>query len=522
MDNLTAPLSSEHSGAPDHDVKSPENHLHPQEGSPSSDPTTPKAPSTSTGWFGWLRSGPKIKTAAAASYPSESLDTPPGDGKEPEPPPEPQSKTEPAQTPVNAEVASEDQEQVASGTKDTEPLQPSQRLSWQRLWAKSELRPTNVEGSTASTTDQPSSIPATGDTTPAEDVQTDQKGLAKSSAWAFWSKIPESSRSNTTSTTGDMGKLAVAGANSQSNPEDAIVGPKGIPKATGLSSKLRALQSLQKNASQNVPDSDVGTRPSSVATPDSSQDVVESKGKQQEGNLLLPSFYQTFSHVSETNSLWQRFGRLFYAGSPATRHVNVIRDPPRIKKALAIGVHGYFPLPIIQTVFGRPTGTSIKFAESAAKAIDEYVQARGYSVQSIEKIALEGEGKIADRVDLLWKLLLNWVETIREADFILLACHSQGVPVAISLVSKLIGCGYVTASRSGVCAMAGVNLGPFADYKSRWIGGSAGELFDFAQPESQVSRNYRMALETALHSGVKIVYVGSMDDQVSLFVATTC
>ena len=61
--------------------------------------------------------------------------------------------------------------------------------------------------------------------------------------------------------------------------------------------------------------------------------------------------------------------------------------------------------------------------------------------------------------------------------------------------------------------MAGVNLGPFADYKSRWISGSAGELFDFARPDSQVSKDYEAALDVALRFGVKVVYVGSIDDQ---------
>lgn len=126
---------------------------------------------------------------------------------------------------------------------------------------------------------------------------------------------------------------------------------------------------------------------------------------------------------------------------------------------------------------------------------------------------MEGEGKIAERIDLLWKLLLNWIEHIRKADFVMIACHSQGVPVALMLVAKLIAFGCLNAAKIGVCAMAGINLGPFVDYKSRWISGSAGELFDFARPESQVSKDYRAALSVALRFGVKILYIGSIDDQ---------
>lgn len=176
------------------------------------------------------------------------------------------------------------------------------------------------------------------------------------------------------------------------------------------------------------------------------------------------------------------------------------------------GVHGYFPAPLIRSVLGQPTGTSIRFANSAANAIQRWTQNQGYSCE-IEKVALEGEGKIAERIDLLWKLMLNWIDKIRKAELVMIACHSQGVPVALMLVAKLIAFGCVNSAKIGVCAMAGVNLGPFADYKSRLISGSARELFDFALPESQVSKDYEVALDVALKFGVKVVYIGSIDDQ---------
>lgn len=85
--------------------------------------------------------------------------------------------------------------------------------------------------------------------------------------------------------------------------------------------------------------------------------------------------------------------------------------------------------------------------------------------------------------------------------------------MAIMLVSKLISFGCLQGARVGVCAMAGVNLGPFGDYKSRWISGVAGELFDFAQPDSQVSKDYAAALNVSLRFGTRLTFVGSLDDQ---------
>jgi hypothetical protein len=137
--------------------------------------------------------------------------------------------------------------------------------------------------------------------------------------------------------------------------------------------------------------------------------------------------------------------------SPAN-HVYLVKDRPRIKKALAIGIHGLFPAPLLRTVIGQPTGTSIRFANHAAAAIHRWTSTHGFDCE-VEKVALEGEGKIAERVDNLWKLLLNWIDHVRNSDLIIIACHSQGVPVALMLVAKLIEFGVVTTARIGVCAM---------------------------------------------------------------------
>jgi hypothetical protein len=230
-------------------------------------------------------------------------------------------------------------------------------------------------------------------------------------------------------------------------------------------------------------------------------------------NLLLPEFRNTYSYVNQP-TIWAQI-RQYFLGDPDANlppHLHITPNPPKIKKAIAIGIHGFFPSPIFQKVLGQPTGTSIRFSNCAAQAIKNWTDARGYDCE-IEKIALEGEGLITDRVDTLWKLLLNWIEQIRQADFILVACHSQGVPVAIMLVAKLIAFGCVPNTRIGVCAMAGVNLGPFVEYKTRIFGGSALELFDFSNPNSKVSQMYQGALQEVLRHGVRIVYVGSIDDQ---------
>lgn len=229
-------------------------------------------------------------------------------------------------------------------------------------------------------------------------------------------------------------------------------------------------------------------------------------------NQVLPAVKDTLK-VRERPGIIQQLSRLFsYGKHTESKHSMLSADPPRIKKAIAIGIHGYFPAPLLRSVLGQPTGTSTRFSTMAENSIAEWAEAHN-SPCEIKKIALEGEGRIMERVDMLWKLLLSYIDDIKEADFLLFACHSQGVPVATMIISNLLTLGCTDTAKIGICAMAGVSLGPFSDYRSRFIGGVAGELFDFASPTSKVSREYRAALENVLQAGVRIVYIGSVDDQ---------
>ncbi|RMZ76027.1 hypothetical protein DV738_g5186, partial [Chaetothyriales sp. CBS 135597] len=255
----------------------------------------------------------------------------------------------------------------------------------------------------------------------------------------------------------------------------------------------------------------VAKEPTEIA-PAKSVSSSASSRKPGRAHLLLPALKDTLT-VEESPSMLQQLTRLLYSPKQSEpRHLCLVQNPPRIRNALAIGVHGYFPAPMLRTFLGQPTGTSIKFADMAAKAIAKWTKARGYECE-VKTAALEGEGRIAERVELLWKLLINWISEIRKADFVMVACHSQGVPVAIMLVAKLILFGCIPAARIGICAMAGVSMGPFVEYKSRWISGSAGELFEFSDPSSRVSEDYLAALDTVLREGVRLTYVGSIDDQ---------
>lgn len=476
-------------------------------------------------------------------------------------------------TPTPTTALSTDENVSAQPPRDeqsNEGLYANNKRSWYYMWsgdtssvstkeegAGSEVAPPTATGSPELVKRQIKSLeiptvgtPQSKSTSQASSLQTApppplREDGTKSSGWVFWSR-DKKNRSSMEKDEPHIGEIAVSDTPSQTKPRRAsisvsdesarpVVEPSlqevqaknaHVQKAVITQQALEKQQQVSRGSKSEKPTTASIARPSTNAeSPNaaaSARPPVEigtprtaspAPSKSESPNLLLPPIKETLS-FEETPSILQQLARLlYYTKEPELKHLSLVKDPPRIKNALAIGVHGYFPAPLIRTVLGQPTGTSIKFADMAANCIKKWTRSHGYDCE-VKSAALEGEGRIAERVELLWKLLLNWIDEIRRSDFVMIACHSQGVPVAIMLVAKLLQFGCISAARVGICAMAGVNMGPFQDYKSRWISGSAGELFEFSDPNSKVSRDYAAALDEVLKSGaIKLTFVGSIDDQ---------
>lgn len=504
-----------------------------QEAPPESNPSTlhaapTEAPAQSGGWLSWIYGS--STTSEAPTEPDVS-----GSTEAAEQPPVANETAKQGTQPTVKDSTAEEPElgpQTGPGqSQDTVELTPTaQKRSWLQMWYGT--NPTSNQQESTESAISPSAndtpIEASGTKMAPQDpsdepakstgVSKTPVGTAKSSGWSFWSKDPTNE--------------GHADKSQEGEAVEATVEPSPLSKPAApdsdTDSKIKITQKgsikvkpAKESRVKDAPKSTVEGAPTMPLIEPRPADVTASKQLQKIlPNQVLPNFEETYAYEASP-SILQSLGRfLHYVKGPEIGHVSRVKDPVHIKRALAIGVHGYFPAPFIRSVLGQPTGTSIRFSNMAADAIRKYTESRGYTCE-IEKIALEGEGRITERVDLLWKLLLNWMEEIRKADFIMVACHSQGVPVGVMLVAKLIQFGCLDAKKVGICAMAGVNLGPFPDYRSRWISGSAGELFEFALPYSKVSKEYEAALKCALDFGVRISYIGSIDDQlVSLEVGT--
>ncbi|KIW64487.1 hypothetical protein PV04_09416 [Phialophora macrospora] len=521
-------------------------------------PAQQTLPDSQSMWLSWLPG----KRDGTTAKPTEAQ----------EPPPRPKPDEEAEVPPVRDEAAehAKSQPEMTEHTHESS-INASNKRSWYQMWSSSdppmevpkqpepasEPVQSSATGSTegAKTAKEPTmnldipppSTPKAKDGSQASSLETSPPpplhGDGSKSGWVFWSREKKPLESNKSEGEPHVGEIAISDTPSQARPKRASISLHDETAKPVLKPDCQGTQSKKSGAQKNAePKQQMPTEQStpaksqkkSASKQDSSRTTKASSStaaatakeprpaspapaldkKKEDTNLLLPLLQDTITHEEQPSLLQQLARLLYYTREPsAHQHISLTRDPPRIKRALAIGVHGYFPAPMVRSILGQPTGTSIKFAEKAAQNIRRYTASQGYECE-VKTAALEGEGRIAERVELLWKLLLNWIDEIRRSDFILLAAHSQGVPVAIMLVAKLIhfGCLNPTA-RVGVCAMAGVNIGPFQDYKSPWITGSAGELFEFTNPNSKVSTDYLAAITDCLYHGVKVTFVGSIDDQ---------
>ncbi|KAF9358690.1 hypothetical protein BGX26_001126 [Mortierella sp. AD094] len=300
------------------------------------------------------------------------------------------------------------------------------------------------------------------------------------------------------------------------------------------------------------------TKESSIAKEAGKAVASLSKIIMKKSNVVLPDYYQQYPDVRQSlivlpsdsmnvSSMESKHGRsssimksavnalssLLFAkeSSPSLNDDAFHRGASGIKKVVIIGVHGWFPVKLIRSVIGEPTGTSRKFCDEMNLALQDYLKLHDVELGSddITLIPLEGEGKVMNRVEILYQNLIKneeWKSALHQADLVLVSTHSQGTPTSTLLVAKLIDEGMLRTldndpkmQRVGILAMAGISHGPFPSMKGslivRWFEAEAAqELFEFMDSESEISKKYHEALRVVLTSGIRITLVASLEDQV--------
>lgn len=450
------------------------------------------------------------------------------------------------QTPVPSSEDSNTTQQRKPGSNETWSIWP--RRGSQLEGTRPATTNTNLNTSAASIKSSKSTQsehlkPTSNDTTDLESVKSEKesKDLNKEQdrKWMSWRKPSFTS----------LKKASVAEGAENSDTLKSVAHSDQPPKQgeSGGKSERAASWSFWNSTSANSGDKKpslsnvllseeaVLFEPSEATKQDKQKASTSKKNKPLVPNQVVPVF-ESLPYYSTTTSLINNFNNFKYTlgfGVQDPKHLyRVSAKPSDIKKVLIIGVHGFFPTKVLRPLIGEPTGTSIKFAKEAEQAVLRWAKRENMDI-SIQKIALEKEGKIFDRVEFFYQVMKKWVEDIQNADYIFIAAHSQGCPVSILLLSRLIEDGIVnleTTKRISLLAMAGINNGPFygADQTllvraySTIENDSMLELFQFQNFESSHSKEFLNSLKILINHNVKLTFIGSINDQLVPLYSSTC
>lgn len=207
------------------------------------------------------------------------------------------------------------------------------------------------------------------------------------------------------------------------------------------------------------------------------------------------------------------------------------------RKIALLGFHGWFPNKFIQKVIGDPRRTSARMVDMLETALREEDPFPPFceGPAAIYKFALQGEGTIEERVEKHFAELqnvpldyahegLSSLQHIQKSDTIILGAHSQGAPVAIILLAKLLDAGLINLDKQNVSILtvAGIFHGPFPPLRKNLVvqyveADAARQLFDLNNPDSNVSKLLASSLDKVLGAGINMTCVASWLDQVVPF-----
>lgn len=208
-----------------------------------------------------------------------------------------------------------------------------------------------------------------------------------------------------------------------------------------------------------------------------------------------------------------------------------MRRKHKMNKVVIIGIHGFLPIKMVKSLIGQLTGNSIRLVKEATRQVQDWLRRDNPDYDrndyDFQTIALEGEGKIGERVDKLLHLLENWQCLLDESDFLYVVLHAQGAPVAVQMLAKLLSKNDLIMKnyhrkKIGLLCISGIFAGPFVGLDTKliiraytpWENEIMAELFELQKRGSRASEELDEAMKQLMRFGnVKVVLCGSMSDQ---------
>jgi triacylglycerol esterase/lipase EstA (alpha/beta hydrolase family) len=125
-----------------------------------------------------------------------------------------------------------------------------------------------------------------------------------------------------------------------------------------------------------------------------------------------------------------------------------------------VGTHGWFPNKLLNKIVGEPRGTSQLLIEKTLNSLQAY-QKQHNMESDIKYIALQGQGKVQERVDSYYSTIVKdkeYMKILQQSDQIICASHSQGFIVSTLLLKKLLQNKIINnTTRIGSLLLAGIN-----------------------------------------------------------------
>lgn len=249
---------------------------------------------------------------------------------------------------------------------------------------------------------------------------------------------------------------------------------------------------------------------------------------------LIPSFGETFREITVKTRLRLWAQRLTCNFNNSEKHIyhsgpkDVSQRREVIKNVMVVGLHEFLPTKMVKNLIGRSTGNASLFVEEASKAVRTWLESNDNGNEDctnyhIDTIALEGTGKIDERVKQLRTLLNNWTDSIKNSDFVFFVAHSLASVVAIHLLAQYLvdNSHLLYKKRIALLCMAGTFVGPFESLNSKLVvraystleNDILSELFALQKPYSEQSLLLSKSMETLIDHNVKITLFGALDDQ---------
>lgn len=264
------------------------------------------------------------------------------------------------------------------------------------------------------------------------------------------------------------------------------------------------------------------------------QDSISSIGSfnpDSSGNIVTPLFEENYRRITLKTKL-RIYSDDLLCGHKSEFHLykekNITkRAKLSLQRIIIIGVHSFLPNKMVRALIGANTGNAKRFVNNASKAVINWLKANNpeFNINDyeIETLAIEGEGKINDRIEKSIQLMKNnWLGILESSDFIFMTSYGTSCNLAVNLFAQMLieFTGLQNTKYLGLLCLNGNLSGPVVGIESKLVVRAftsseneiIKELFEFNNCNSKLSNQLTESLKVLIDLNVKITFTGDMND----------